>query len=318
LLPAVQAAREAARRVQCQNHLKQIGLAALNHEEVHGFLPTGGWGWGWAGDPNRGFDRRQPSGLFFNALPYLEQTSLHDLGKVTATSPVGPPVVVAAVTFSPRSANLAENKKRVETPVGTYHCPTRRRAVAYPYIHGSPHVNVKPRANVVGRSDYAASSGTGTTAVNPRFPRGYPETLAGGDAAPESAWEALHGTSDDANGVIYRRSETTIADVRDGTSSTYLAGEKYVDPNYYANGHGYASDQGWDLGYDYDVNRWCGGAPAQDRPGYYNGTIFGSAHAGTFNMLFCDGSVHAISYNIELETHRRLGNRKDGNPVTGF
>ncbi|MCH2115904.1 MAG: DUF1559 domain-containing protein, partial [Pirellulales bacterium] len=50
LLPAVQAAREAARRTQCSNHLKQIGLGSQMHIDAHGHLPTCGWGWGWVGD----------------------------------------------------------------------------------------------------------------------------------------------------------------------------------------------------------------------------------------------------------------------------
>src|SRR5262245_13448418 len=60
ILPAAQAARESARRVQCQNNLRQIGMATLNHEASFKHLPTAGWGWAWMGDPNRGVGEKQP------------------------------------------------------------------------------------------------------------------------------------------------------------------------------------------------------------------------------------------------------------------
>ena len=81
LLPAVQAAREAARKLQFANQVKQVALAALNHEAAQGFLPSGGWGEYWIGDPDRGFDKRQPGGFFFNILPYMDGQNIHDLGK---------------------------------------------------------------------------------------------------------------------------------------------------------------------------------------------------------------------------------------------
>jgi prepilin-type N-terminal cleavage/methylation domain-containing protein len=116
LLPAVQAAREAARKMQCTNNLKQIALGCMSHESAHGFLPSAGWGSAWAGDAARGFDQRQPGGWHYNILPYLELSTLHDTGA---------------------SGNLAGTTARIATPVGAFCCPSRRSAMAYPYTLAS-------------------------------------------------------------------------------------------------------------------------------------------------------------------------------------
>ena len=76
LLPAIQAARESARRSQCQNNLKQIGLACLSHEDVHKHLPSGGWGYDWTADPNRGYGPDQPGSWVYNILDFVEEGTL--------------------------------------------------------------------------------------------------------------------------------------------------------------------------------------------------------------------------------------------------
>src|SRR5262245_35403008 len=80
LLPAVQAARESARRTQCSNHLKQLALSMSTHHDQHKMFPSGGWGWRWTGDPDRGHGKRQPGGWGYQILPFIEQQAIYDLG----------------------------------------------------------------------------------------------------------------------------------------------------------------------------------------------------------------------------------------------
>ena len=112
LLPAVQAAREAARQAQCSNNLKQMALACLSHEQANGFLPSSGWGWTWAGDPDRGFGKKQPGGWHFSILPYMGLDNVHDVGL---------------------GKNYAGDVIAAETPVSTFGCPTRRPATPIPF-----------------------------------------------------------------------------------------------------------------------------------------------------------------------------------------
>ena len=66
-----------------------------------------------------------------------------------------------------------------------------------------------------------------------------------------------------------------------------------------------------------DMQRWCNLVflPLRDRIGFEGSKRFGSAHQSGLNMMFCDGSVHHMPYDIEGEIHRRLGNREDGLPT---
>ncbi|MHC4177803.1 MAG: DUF1559 family PulG-like putative transporter [Planctomycetota bacterium] len=314
LLPAVQSAREAARGARCQNHLKQMGLAAHNHVEAHGFFPTGGWGWGWVGDPDRGFGERQPGGWLYGLLPFLELEDLHDTG---------------AGELPGRKMSLFV--KVASTPVSVYYCPSRRPASVYPYVHGAGPCSGRWWANmnrpqVIARTDYGGSAGTRVVEII-YGPCSYSEAKVWrvrrpGENPREWGWASGPAGEGGCNGVIYQRSQVTQAQVNDGLSNTYLIGERYMNADSYADyvtGHYQCDDdQGWDMGYDFDINVWTEGKPLQDVPGYGTcDTRFGSIHAQGFNSVFCDGSVHTISYSIDQQVHRYLSNRKDGRSVSG-
>jgi prepilin-type N-terminal cleavage/methylation domain-containing protein/prepilin-type processing-associated H-X9-DG protein len=307
LLPAVQAAREAARRMQCTNNLKQIGLAVMNHESAQQFFPTGGWGIRWAGDPSRGFGRKQPGGWIYNILSYMEQEALHDIGS-SSGDPTG------------LNKNRAERLRQAGTPLDALHCPSRRAAVTYPWSDNfitmvnisSIHVGTP-----VAKNDYAANAGDVFSTTECTVG---PADLPEGDGWNESYW-AAQGNSSKMTGVIFVHSALGIADIKDGTSNTYLAGEKGLNTDYYTLGIDSGDNNTWDQGFDLDNARGTNNnayfTPFQDQPGLESLYRFGSAHSSAFNMVFCDGSVQSISYSIDTQVHANLGNRQDGQAVDG-
>jgi hypothetical protein len=120
-----------------------------------------------------------------------------------------------------------------------------------------------------------------------------------------------------ATGISFMRSEIRFGDVLDGSSNTYLIGEKYLNVDSYENGADGADNENMYCGYNNDNHRttiatWT---VMQDRSAFEDPFVFGSAHVGAFNMSFCDSSVRAISYAIDKQLHRRLGNREDGEAV---
>lgn len=307
IIPAVQAARESARTTQCKNNLRQFGLAAMNHVSVNKHFPTGGWGWRWAGDPDRGFDKRQPGSWLFNILPYIEEEPLYNLGKGQSAT----------------EKRLA-GKMQSSTPVKLFYCPTRRRPTAFPYVYRWKYYNID-QPEVVGRSDYAANAGDFVCCMG-----GGPKTLEEGDSAPLQPAKGSKETipkgayawprSDDlSTGVIYQRSAIRNADLSDGTTHTYLIGEKYLRPINYKNGKDLGDDQGWNSGYVKDNERWTQLGkkrdPRQDDDADGNTERFGSPHAQTMNFVFADGSVRPVAYTIDPKVHANFGNRADGKNV---
>ena len=295
LLPAVQAAREAARKVQCSNQLKQLALGCMNHEQQQGYLPTAGWNYWWIGDPDRGFNRKQPGGWAFNILPFIEHQPLHDIG--------------SGMTLANKKIAL---QALAQTPLSTLQCPTRRQPILYPSQYAQCNVTT-PANGLASRTDYAGSGGT-------TMPNYYAWSYQGGDPtyvdSSTFAWPDYSAYT----GVFFPTSTVRMADIKDGASNTYLLGEKYMDPLHYMDGQDGADNNPAFVGYDWDTERYSlynatlkvWETPRQDTPGLDASYDFGSAHSSGINMAFCDGSVHSISYSINDVIHSCLCNRKDG------
>jgi prepilin-type N-terminal cleavage/methylation domain-containing protein len=295
LLPAVQAARETARIAQCKNNLKQIGLAWQTHHNLYKHFPTGGWGWLWTGDPDRGYDREQPGGWAYNILPFMEEATVHDLGKGQSAT-----------------AKAATLVQQVTTPVKGFACPSRRSEYALlPYRLSDVQFNVNSITgkNVV-RGDYCANAGDqSANEIN-------------GGPADDTGWPNPDPVFDPSNtfvyatGVSFRRSMIRIRDIKDGTSKTYAVGEKFLAPDLYNTGNDPADNEWLFAGYDNDLYRTSINLPEQDWGNQGATNKWGSAHRAILNMVFCDGSVHMIPFAIDLKVHQNLGNRADGHTFT--
>jgi prepilin-type N-terminal cleavage/methylation domain-containing protein len=336
LLPAIQSAREAARRTQCKDNLKQIGLAAMIHNDTQKHLPSCGWGYHWTGDPNKGFGTTQPGGWLYNLLPFVEQKSVHDMAR-------GMPVTSSGGGGSGAGATaLAQMNGTVLT---IYNCPSRRSGTD-PLIKDPALLELEYNADdsvraggLVGqaRSDYAGNAGTNqqVTTGSCQVPPGAPADNSGYDAVVYYRQNCFDGNntgwwSPNMNGVTYAASRVTLKQITDGTSKTYFCGEKSLQPRFYKGG-GPTDNGSMFEGHDWDVLRWGGkdgnntnrtpytatdmlplhdqDVPTDDNYGRLN---FGSAHQSTCLFVMCDGSVQEISYSIDPATHWKLCNRRDG------
>ncbi len=300
LLPAVQAAREAARRVTCTNHLKQLGLAILNHESAHAHFPTNGWGYQWVGDPDRGFAEQQPGGWIFNVLPFVEESGVHDL----------------AANLPPLSdAKKEATRRMILTPLSAFNCPTRRDAQLFALPKSSLRHFREPlysaRLEQVPRSCYAINAGdVYSDPTPPAGPNNHAEALT-------DRWVGIYTKIEEqATGISFPSSTVRLGQVTDGTSHTYLVGEKYINPDFYMDGNDPGDNESMYMGSNGDINRWSFRPPQPDRPGFVDWQLWGSAHRTGFQITYCDGSVHTINYDVNRNAHQRLGNRADGEPLS--
>jgi prepilin-type processing-associated H-X9-DG protein len=304
--------------------------------DTQGYFPSGGWGRFWTADPNRGFGEKQPGSWIYNILPYIEEQGLRDLGKGLTAGSGGPRGGSAGSGLDAATTTLHQ------TPIAMFHCPTRRPA--RPYLSSMANTRYQTwlipiaQSGGVVKSDYAANTGDAI----------YWDTVGMYEGGSDYASSDSSGSWTDTtcktitnprgaptenqfcqSGIMFYRSQLKISQISDGTTNTYLVGEKYLNPAAY-DGAAASIDPGWDLGenqsmytgFEWDNHRiaWHPNGqnkettqPRQDTLGYTNVAAFGSAHAGGLNMAMCDASVQFIGYDIDSDIHRWMANRHDGN-----
>jgi prepilin-type N-terminal cleavage/methylation domain-containing protein len=283
LLPAVQSARESARRTQCMNNLKQIGLAFIMHHDTQTAFPNGGsrylYGLRRAMVNGAPADYRTQTWTWgYQILPYLEAQNLWQIVD--------------------NSASDLGDKQVASTPIPGYFCPSRRSPIAL--MGGSWNFNPYPRAMI----DYAGNAGT---------------TNSGGDGS------GIYGGGQDGVVVLMQYGARVMSELRDGTSTTMLVGEKRINRKSCTSETAPDDNEGYVGGFQDDVVRWGASPPARD---YSLPTLaasqihpyvwqFGGPHDTIFQAVFADGSVHKLSYTINPDVFKRLCNRSDGEPVDG-
>jgi prepilin-type N-terminal cleavage/methylation domain-containing protein len=325
LLPAVQAAREAARRMQCQNNVKQMGLGLHNHHDVLGKFPSDSERYQlpsavtWNGNTYTSYS----DGLtcWAKIFPYLEQTGLSDEISAAISSGVqeglttsGEPMVISRGGHT-KTGTLAQYK------IAVFLCPSSGAKQKKDGSAGGPDSPDSYVCHYFGNSGAQESEVT----TSSKYLWQQPGALAPGGSA--TAAEA-------SNGVMYSNSATTFASITDGTSNTFawgeIAWERYaygpwnrstgsgtnsakahgeqLTLNYYKK----VADPTMDTytitvngtGTDYKVS-------AQTYVGAY-----GSQHASGINVGLCDGSVRFISETIENKIRLNFACRDDGEVVS--
>src|SRR5262245_54473999 len=325
LLPAIQAARESARRQQCSNNLKQLALAAINYHETAGHFPTGGWGFWWVGDPNRGFGKDQPGGWVFNLMPFTEESARYDAASDGDRENI-------------TTKQLNAIREVVVHPLPLTDCPSRRSGQVFPKPDQGLFIAYNSakhpaNGNSAGRTDYAINAGDqgGDNGLvdcwNMPFPGGGPSIKTNYNSAATFVWPTSElgrtiPTDGSApmqryTGVSFQRSEVGIKHITDGTSRTYLIGERFLDIKNYETGNDGGDNETWCTGFNNDNFRMAFDPPAQDRisPIVYEccySNRFGSVHSAGFYMSWCDGHVELVGYDVDLQVHRANGNRMDG------
>jgi len=323
LLPAVQNAREAARRSQCKNNLKQIGLALHNYHDAHLIFPpgmiattflnststTGAQTTDFTEPLNTAVTTNQLHGTswMLHVLPYLDQKDVYTSWNFNRN-----------VYWNANPANIGSvttllTNPPAQTEIVPFYCPTRRVSMdirKYNYMQRLD-TGITPSIITKGGNDYAGCAGSGilvndTTINRPLYNLTAPQSLQASNINADLTPLPTN------QGVFFVNSATRMADVVDGPSNVVMVGE-VVRYNDSANILRQSSD-GW---------AWGGAATMFTTDATYGinkkrhfGEA-GSEHSGMIQVLMVDGAVKGLSENVNSLVYENLGNLASGIPIPG-
>lgn len=306
LLPAVQQAREAARRSQCKNNLKQMGLAMHNYHDVHNMFPLGACARpsGSGGPPGFGIDIS--IGAFASILPYLDQANLKNLYVDTRNWEQQTPAVAVSI-------------------VPVYLCPSSTG----PEVDSNPILASYPIGANVATTNYllckgatkewcfSPSGGTiGMFGINLKtgfrdMTDGSSNTLCVGEGATGGRWRVARGTAPTV--AVAAGGRVQAGWIVPQPLPSGLGGAGGVSTSYWGTTI-YRINQNpiiETLYNDADLNSCAPNASDQT-------SNFRSEHVGGAQFLLGDGSVRLISENIDGTTFNNIGGKADGNVIGEF
>jgi type II secretory pathway pseudopilin PulG len=300
LLPAVQAAREAARRSSCSNNLKQLGLAVHNYHDVYKRFPIGmrnndpNSNWNGTGGNTWEAGQHRKGSIFTKLLPQMEQDPLHD--QIDFRLDVE--AQLAALKFG-----NANDAKQLEA----FRCPSD---------DWEPNnVTLTNYAPNIGAQAMPGQGGTCTV---------YPGNIFGNGPAGHGSTEA----SDQTSGVFSRYSYgARIADITDGTSNTICIGEIRMWCGDHHRGGLFNSNALWTattapINFPTCPNQGPGTSTGSFTCNHFanwqTSQGFKSRHPGGAQFVLCDGSTRFIAETIDYRNYQRLGSRRDAEPLQPY
>jgi prepilin-type N-terminal cleavage/methylation domain-containing protein len=342
LLPAVQAAREAARRTQCKNQVKQMMLSMHNHESALNAFPSGGIG-PWPdisnylsgsrpGNVNNANATGSPMGpekqglsWAFQILPYLEGQTTYRINNQDQMDEVSVPMYFCP-SRRPPSKDLVSGNYLMDYAAAVPSRTINERPAAPPWENA----NTAWGTIGCGRSEadfwLTASGGVRFERedINSAMGQNPPFTTTTSFLAPKGVIVRSNycAKCDVGKNDVGWYTKISFDNIEDGSSNTFVLGEKRLQPANYMTGD-WHDDRGWTDGWDPDTLRSTHCQPAQDQD-IFTGMVgssalpysFGGAHAELFNAGFADASVRTIRFDIDPAVFNHLGHRSDGQTIS--